>query len=139
MKSVSVPCLSKCTKQHGIHNHLLPLIISPEPCIRMKSKSLNAPTRIARAKFYTALPVSVVVSYFRSKSLLSYVQYMVLLYQTEPIDWVLWGSLWSVIMPVSTCLFTVFLAGCDQLSRSQPLAVASILWFRIGKPEASLA
>ena len=43
MKSVSVPCLSKCTKQHGIYNHLLPLIISPEPCIRMKSKSLNAP------------------------------------------------------------------------------------------------
>lgn len=138
MKSVSVPCLSKCTKQHGIYNHLLPLIISPEPCIRMKSKSLNAPTRIARAKFYTALPVSV-VSYFRSKSLLSYVQYMVLLYQTEPIDWVLWGSLWSVIMPVSTCLSTVFLAGCDQLSRSQPLAVASILWVWIGKPEASLA
>lgn len=60
--------LSKCTKQDGLYNCLLPPIPSTEPCARARSELHKVFIISLRVKFFAALLVSTVSSCFRSRS-----------------------------------------------------------------------
>jgi hypothetical protein len=99
------------------------------PCARARSELLNISLVPPRVEFYTALHVSIVGSYF-AQGVFSHVDYTWSYSQTKP-------TLWVPCLP-SFCqliiAFLSFLSGYDQISPSQPLAVASILWLRIKTP-----